>query len=961
MLPLKDLEEQLLHRADPCLPASDDGARRLLVLKQYRFHKKLEIQLFRGCITKDGRLKNPLTPIDPLAAVLQADDPDELRFYAAVSRFQNNPTAAVTDDDLAALQMIFQNPAGFHFHVHNPEFSESVVAGSLQAVTTGAALHDLSILVAQADGFYDIRPQLNAAEGPVDLRVQRLLFGYFLRIGNVLHLPASMQVWKALRFFLQYPGGMRLRPVDFETFRSNILSKLEDSLSIVYTYAQAMPPDAPEAQHLYTPPERVIYLSELGSYVLINPVMKYGESEVPLRSRRPLYRTDAKGSLFQLDRDGRAEDAFLAQILQQHPHFGEQLSEPLPYFYLHRRRFLDEGWFLDAFAQWRSEGIAVLGFSALKGNRFNEHKPEVSVRLRSGINWFNALIGVRYGKQKASLQQMQRAVRNRSKYVTLDDGSLGVLPEEWIRRFEGWFAAAEPDGDELPVPKTAFRTLHELFAEESWDEDVRREVGLYESALLRAGAVPEAKLPEELHATLRDYQKRGYDWLRFLDEHNFGGCLADDMGLGKTVQAIALLLAQRERHREHPDLVVVPTSLLFNWEAELERFAPSLRVLRFYGPNRARQLKSTTRYDVLLTTYGTVLSDGSWLEQQQFNLLLLDEAQQIKNPSSLRYEAVSRLKARNRFTLTGTPVENATLDLYAQLSFTCPGLLGTPRSFRALFSVPIDQFKNSKRAAELQQRVAPFVLRRSKLEVAKELPEKTELVLHCPMGEEQRKVYDAAEAEFRAFLEGTADEDVARNTLHVLRGLTRLRQICNSPLLASDTHVGADASSKIDVLTERLTGLVPGHKVLVFSQFVSMLELIRTELEKRGIGHAWLSGRTRDREGAVRQFQEDPSVRVFLISLKAGGTGLNLTEADYVFLVDPWWNPAVENQAIDRAYRIGQEKHVIATRLICPDTIEEKILQLQDTKRALSDELIQSESAFAPSFTKSEWLELLSH
>ncbi|RYY93447.1 MAG: DEAD/DEAH box helicase, partial [Chitinophagaceae bacterium] len=302
-----------------------------------------------------------------------------------------------------------------------------------------------------------------------------------------------------------------------------------------------------------------------------------------------------------------------------------------------------------------------------------------------------------------------------------------------------------------------------------------------------------------------------------------------------------------------------------------------------------------------------------------------------------------------------------TLDLYAQLSFSSPGLLGSPRAFRALFSVPIDQFKSSRRAAELQQRVAPFILRRTKAEVAAELPEKTELVLHCPMGSEQRKAYDACEAEFRAFLEGSADEDVERNTLHVLRGLTRLRQICNSPLLLGGEHVGADASSKLDVLLEQLESIVPGHKVLVFSQFVSMLTLIKTALAQRGIGYAWLTGSTRDRGGAVKAFQEDASVRVFLISLKAGGTGLNLTEADYVFLVDPWWNPAVENQAIDRAYRIGQEKHVIATRLICPDTIEEKILQLQDTKRSLSGELVKSDGAFVPSFSRSEWLQLLAH
>ncbi|GAB4094301.1 DEAD/DEAH box helicase [Flaviaesturariibacter terrae] len=962
MLPLKDLEEQLLHRPEARMPgAASAGGCRLLLLKQYRYHKKLEIQLYHAPTTKEGKLKNPLTPIDPLQAVLQCEDPDELRFYAAVSRFQNNPTAAADGAGFEALQVVWQNAPGFLFCRHNTEFSESVVAGSVQPLTRGGALHDLVLLVSQSEGFYDIQPQLTLDAAPADIRKLQLQYGYFVANGDTFYLPANAHLHKALRFFLQYPSGMRLRPDDFAAFRKSILSQLEEQLTVVYSYAQALPRQDAEAMGLYTPPERLIYLSELGPYVLINPVMQYGDTEVPVRSRRPLYAGDKSGALFQLQRDERAEADFIALLLRQHPLFGEQLAGDLPYFYLHRRRFLDEQWFLEAFAQWREEGIGVLGFSELKGNRWSPHKPDVQVRVRSGINWFNAIIGVRYGKQKASLAQLQRAVRNRSKYVSLDDGSLGVLPAEWLQQFESWFAAADAEGEELRVPKTAFKTLRQLFAEESWEEEVKQEVGFYESTLLRSGEIPEYGLPRGLNAQLRPYQQRGLDWLRFLDEQNFGGCLADDMGLGKTVQAIGLLLAQREAGRSAPDLVLVPTSLVFNWQAELARFAPSLRVLTLYGSQRVQGLKALAEHDVVLTTYGTLLSDLHWIGQQEFNLLVLDEAQQIKNPSSLRYDAVNRLKARNRFTLTGTPVENGTLDLYAQLSFACPGLLGSPRSFRALFSVPIDQFKSSRRAAELQQRVAPFVLRRSKSEVATELPEKTEIVLHCPMGEEQRAAYDACEAEFRAFLEGNADEDVERNTLHVLRGLTRLRQICNSPLLLGAERVGADASSKIDVLLEQLESLVPGHKVLVFSQFVSMLELIRAELDRRGIGHAWLTGSTRDRGAAVRRFQEEPDARVFLISLKAGGTGLNLTEADYVFLVDPWWNPAVENQAIDRAYRIGQDKHVMAIRLICPDTIEEKILALQDTKRALSGELVKSDSAFVPSLSRSEWLRLLAH
>jgi len=488
---------------------------------------------------------------------------------------------------------------------------------------------------------------------------------------------------------------------------------------------------------------------------------------------------------------------------------------------------------------------------------------------------------------------------------------------------------------------------------------VRRELYFYESTLLRSGSVPPAPAVEELRAELRPYQQRGVDWLHFLDSQNFGGCLADDMGLGKTLQAIALLLLQRQRGEQLPSLVVVPTSLLFNWQQELARFAPSLRYGVLHGAGRTIVLRHTSSFDVVLTTYGMLLTESYWLQQQSFNLLLLDESQAIKNPGSLRYGAARRVKARNRFTLTGTPVENNTLDLYAQLSFACPGLLGSPRAFKALFSVPIDQFKESRRAAELQQRVAPFVLRRTKAEVAPELPEKTEIVLHCPMGEAQRRQYDATAAEFKAWLAGVPEEELSNRPMHVLRGLTKLRLICNSPLLSGDEGVEGDASSKIEQLLEGIANNAPGHKILVFSQFVSMLTLIRRELDARGIAYSWLTGGSRDREAAVRRFREEDEVRVFLISLKAGGTGLNLVEADYVYLVDPWWNPAVEQQAIDRAHRIGQTKKVIAVRLICPDTIEEKMLKLQGEKREITGKLIRSESAFVPSFTKEEWLRLL--
>jgi superfamily II DNA or RNA helicase len=958
MLPIKDLQAQLLH-SEEIQPPGQATRQRIIVLKHYRFHKKLSIELYAAATTQAGKLKNPLTPIDPLVAVLQTDVPEELKFYAAVSRFQNNPTGATGPADVNALAAVLRNPLGFSIYTHDPEFSEKVVAGGLQEIAVGAAVRDMQLMVHKQQEFYELLPKLTVATESCSFRDVEISYDLFVRRNNTLHLPANFALLKVLRFFRQYPSGLRLRPPDFETFRKEVLQQLEERISIIYTYARTAPQQELEEAGLYTPPERLIYLSDIGSYIAINPVMKYGISELPVRSKRPLYATNKDGELYQLQRDGAAEDGFIALLLRQNPLFIEQLSEDLPYFYLHRNRFLGEHWFLEAFAVWQQEGIGVLGFSELKENKYDAQQAKIVVQVRSGVNWFNADLDVRFGKKKAKLSQVQRSVQNRSRYVALGDGSFGILPEEWLQKFEEYFAAGDATGEELHIPKTAFRTVRELFEDSQLDATVARELSFYESAFLHTGALPAVAPPVDLRATLRPYQLQGLGWLHFLDSQGFGGCLADDMGLGKTVQLIAFLLMQRERGPQPASLIVMPTSLIFNWVAELERFAPSLRVCTLYGAGRMKTMTELDQYDVVLTSYGTLLADIGWLRRHQFNLVVLDEAHQVKNIESQRYGAVMQLQARNRFTMTGTPVENNTFDLFAQLSFTCPGLLGSKRSFRDIYSLPIDQFKESRRARELQQKVAPFVMRRTKTGVAAELPEKTEMVLYCPMGEEQRKMYDDYEAAFRSFIEGTTDEELPKRTLHMLRGLTRLRQICNSPLLPGEEKIYGSDSSKIDMLLEQIEDKAPVHKILVFSQFVSMLELIRVALDQRGIAYAWLTGATRDREHAVNRFQNEPDVRVFLVSLKAGGMGLNLTAADYVYLVDPWWNPAVENQAIDRAYRIGQEKHVVAVRLICPDTIEEKILKLQETKRELSENLVKTEGDFFRGVSREEWLKVL--
>jgi SNF2 family DNA or RNA helicase len=557
------------------------------------------------------------------------------------------------------------------------------------------------------------------------------------------------------------------------------------------------------------------------------------------------------------------------------------------------------------------------------------------------------------------LKHLHKSIRNKSKFVQLDDGTMGIVPDEWIKKFESYFSAGEVVEDLIKIPKINFNAVDELYEDDMLNQETKDQLVFYRKALSNFESIKTIAVPLALKAELRPYQHDGLNWLNFLDDFNFGACLADDMGLGKTIQVIAFILSQKEKIGFNTNLIVVPASLIANWQQEVLKFAPSLRLLTVYGSDRVKIIDQFRDHDIVLTSYGTLLADIRFLKDYRFNYIFLDESQTIKNPDSQRYKAVRLLQSRNKVVLTGTPIENNTFDLYGQLSFACPGLLGTKEQFKQLYSVPIDQFKDSRRAKELQQKINPFILRRTKQQVAKELPDKTEMTIYCEMGQRQREVYDAARTEIRDFLMGTSEDELAKSSMHVLQGITRLRQICNSTALLNNDEYYGNASSKMDVLIEQIQNKSPNHKILVFSQFVTMLDLIKAELISNNISFAYLTGQTRDRGKVVDSFQNNPDIRVFLISLKAGGTGLNLTQADYVYLVDPWWNPAVENQAIDRAYRIGQDKNVVAVRLICPDTVEEKIMKMQSSKMDIANDLIKSEESIFKTLSKEDLLGLI--
>lgn len=933
-----------------------------IVFGQEKYEEDYFIQLMSSSLTKEGKIKNPIRPLDAKTKLWTSEDPQEMRFYAGIDQFQKSSAhfrfdSSLADLELTSLKAIVKNPLDYPVYCLDLKISENITSSSIAKVQLRKVEVDFHLKVTQKDQFFELTPKIYIDGGLVSYARLKLVYKYFIRLDNELLFVADQDVLRVFAYLKKRNNKLLIHQSKFEEFRSDILSNIESKVSVDYTFLKPATPKQLIESGFEEEAKKLIYLSESEDYVLLTPVIRYGAVEVPIRSKKRIYALDAVGEAFEVERDERMEINMLLTLNAQHPTFADQ--DGFDYYYLHKKHFLDEGWFLDAFEAWKQDEIEVLGFNELKNNVLSPSKMKVVIGVSSGIDWFETAVKVSFGENDVRLRDIQRSLHNHSRFVKLGDGRLGMLPEEWVEKFSKFFRTGEVHENTVRTSKFHFSVIDELFEEEVLSLEVSNELAFYKQKLNSFHHIEKVDIPKKLKAELRDYQKEGLNWLNFLDEFNFGGCLADDMGLGKTVQILAFILALKEKNGLRTHLIVLPTSLLFNWKIELEKFAPSLKYHTIYGIDRKKDHEGLEKFDIIFTTYGTLLSDITFLRKFEFDYIFLDESQAIKNPESKRYKAVRLLQARNRIVLTGTPIENNTFDLYAQFSFASPGLLGSQQHFKDNYAIPIDKFKDGMRAKELQRKLNPFLLRRTKKQVATELPEKTEMVIYCEMGKEQRKVYDSYKNEFKLYLQNTKDDDLLHKSMHILQGLTKLRQICNSPATLSDEEYYGEESSKMDELMEQIETKSGQHKILVFSQFVTMLDLIRRQLDERGIRYEYLTGKTTDRSGRVKQFQEDDQTRVFLISLKAGGVGLNLTEADYVFIVDPWWNPAVENQAIDRCYRIGQKKNVMAIRLICPDTIEEKILLLQESKKELIDDLIKVDAKSAKSLSKEDILNLL--
>ena len=700
-------------------------------------------------------------------------------------------------------------------------------------------------------------------------------------------------------------------------------------------------------------PEVKLMLQEKGDYLVFQPIFNYKGFETKPTDKDTITIPEDDKILI-VHRNKEAEQKFIDSLETLHSQFikpqeGNSLI-------LKGIDVLKNNWFFLFVDAMKEAKVPVFGFEALRNFRFNTSRPSTHIHVSSGLDWFDAKVEIDFEGQRVGIADIKKAISAKQSFVHLGDGTLGILPDEWLKRYSLLFKVGDGKTDKLRLSKYHMSVIDELYENRdatelsfALDEKFER--------LREFKHIPTIDPPENLSPILRPYQASGFQWLSYLNDVGWGGILADDMGLGKTVQALTMLQYYKSINPNFKAIVVCPTTLIYNWENEIRKFTPSLTWRIHHGSLRTRNIEELSSSNIIITTYGTLRSDIQVLLKINFDYVILDESQAIKNPASKVTKAACLLNAKNKICMSGTPLQNNTFDIFAQMNFLNPGLLGSMEFFRNEFATPIDKFGEQEQKDHLKKLLFPFILRRTKEQVAKDLPEKTETILFCEMDKEQRKIYDAYRNSFRDKILGTIDQQgIDKSQLTILQGLMKLRQICDSPAILNEEVKYPNHSIKLDELTREITENIGEHKALIFSQFLGMLALIKEKLIENGIPFEYFDGSTNiiDRQKAIDNFQNNEECRVFLISLKAGGVGLNLTAADYVYIVDPWWNPAVEQQAVDRTHRIGQTKNIFAYRMICIDTIEDKIIQLQERKRKLASELISDDANFVKALTKAD-------
>jgi len=580
---ISNLKSTLLAQTGWQLPLTDkqpEGKQRILVLRKHKYYTHFVAELYEAAIGSNGKLKNPLVLIDPLDFIWKVNDPEALKFYAAIARLRTSYDAEHTAADMEGLQALVKNPLQLEVYYHDPEKSANVNIRSIVKVSLGMYQLDLRLEVVLRNAFYEITARLYIGEKAYQLDLLNFKFQYFVLYNGVMQLIDNLAYLQVIEVFKRNNNRLYFPEAAYHEFQRTILSKLEGKVKIHYAYLKPATKKQLAENNFNTENEQLIYLSDSGDYVLITPVIRYGNVEVPVLSQQQIYALDSTGIPFTVQRDQVVEDSFIRMLRHQHPLFLEQDGQEC--YYLHKRRFLDEGWFLGAFDYWQQQEIRVLGFNDLADNKLNPNAAKISIEVISGLDWFETGVKITYGKQRVSLKHLAKALRNKSKFVELGDGTMGVLPEEWIAKLSAYLEAGTVVEEVVRTPKVNLMSIDALYDDEMLTAPVRLELKNFRAKLENFNVIGQVPVPEDFLGELRHYQQEGLNWLNFLDSFGFGGCLADDMGLGKTIQVIAFLLLQKQKTAA-PSMIIVPATLIFNWQSEIRKFAPSLNVQTVYG------------------------------------------------------------------------------------------------------------------------------------------------------------------------------------------------------------------------------------------------------------------------------------------------------------------------------------------------------------------------------------------
>ena len=746
------------------------------------------------------------------------------------------------------------------------------------------------------------------------------------------------------RGILRFPKKLNLSEDELRDFFSNYYKEVLNDFE--FKLARSLKKDTKSVI-----PVAKVYLEKFGQTAKIKLKFDYSGQEVDYFSANKDIILVEDNVIFDVSRDLEYEDEIV-----------EKLNDHFIVTHEDKDEFVLDCDLIDFVSEEISKitdiGVEILGEDKLFNFRVIKSSPKFVVDVKESNDWFELSGTVQFGKDKVDMKKVLDAVFKNKRFVELSDGRRAVIPKNWVNNLKGYsgFFDLENEAKLSKNHLAILDTVLSLSEKMTMDSGVRKVVNAFRDF----DKIKPVKISSSINAEMRPYQKAGLDWLSFLRDFGFNGVLADDMGLGKTLQTLSMLQRIVDERPKNPSLVIVPTSLVFNWKSEAEKFTPNMKVEVYHGVKRdkdnfSRMMKDN---DLIITTYGVLRNDLEMFTEREFEYIVIDEAHTIKNHLSISAKSVFSLKGKNRLALSGTPIQNNLSELWSLFNFLNPGYLGSYDFFKEYFVSKIEREKDPNIANSLRKLINPFLLRRTKKIIANELPEKTEMVLRSEFDEDEKTIYDNWKEYYKNEIkEAVNEKGINGAKLKILEGLMKLRQISLHPKLIDTEYKGN--SAKFDLLMMEVEKVMnEGHKVLIFSSFVKMLTIIKEEFERRDMRYSYLDGKTKDREDVVSRFQNSEDAEAFLISIKAGGVGLNLTSADYVFIIDPWWNPAVESQAMDRAHRIGQENKVFVYKMIAEGTIEEKILKLQESKKKLVDDLITEEAGFVKEISSKDIEEL---